>query len=228
MVVDEVLVFRALPRDRAQHRFLEQTMLFLQLFTLVEEFLLEVFKASPTDRAQQRFMEQTTSFLQLLQVVLEVLGEVFKASPRGQGSTAFCGADNVVSSASPGRVGGARGGLPGLSRGQGSTAVYESGQRSAEQNVDITAPSFRSRRARRTAEQNVDIPVRRSRAHGGLQGSTARGGAQGASWLRSGAEELEARLEAELEELLAISADTGFTPLQEARFNEVLQELSRL
>ena len=145
---------------------------------------------------------------------------------QGQDSTAVSGADHVNTPVF-GRGGGARGGLPGLSRGQGSTAVYESGQRSAEQNVDIPAPSFRSRRARRTAEQNVDIPVRRSRAHVGLQGSTARGGAQGASWLRSGAEELEARLEAELEELLAISADTGFTPQQEARFNEVLRELSR-
>ena len=37
----------------------------------------------------------------------------------------------------------------------------ESGQRSAEQNVDFPAPSFRSPRARRTAEQNVDI-LRRS------------------------------------------------------------------
>ena len=148
----------------------------------------------------------------------------FQGLSQGQGSSAVSGADHVNTPVY-GRGGGARGGLPGLSRGQGSTVVYESGQRSAEQNVDIPAPSFRSRRARRTAEQNVDIPVRRSRAHGGLQGSTARGGAQGASWLRSGAEELEARLEAELEELLAISADTGLTPQQEARFNEVLREL---
>ena len=50
----------------------------------------------------------------------------------------------------------------------GFSSGHQSGQRSAEQNV-IPAPSFRSRRARRTAEQNVDIPVRRSRAHGGLQ-----------------------------------------------------------
>ena len=75
--------------------------------------------------------------------------------PRGQGSTA---------SPIEQTIGVARGGLQGFSPG------HESGQRSAEQNVDIPAPSFRSRRARRTAEQNVDIPVRRSRAHGGLQG----------------------------------------------------------
>ena len=128
----------------------------------------------------------------------------FQGLSQGQGSSAVSGADHVNTPVY-GRGGGARGGLPGLSRGQGSTVVYESGQRSAE--------------------QDVDIPVRRSRAHGGLQGSTARGGAPGASWLRSGAEELEARLEAELEELLAISADTGLTPQQEARFNEVLREL---
>ena len=61
---------------------------------------------------------------------------------QGLGSTAFCGADHV-NTLVYGRGGGARGGLLGLSRGQGSTAVYESGQRSAEQNVDIPAPSFR-------------------------------------------------------------------------------------
>ena len=196
------------------------------LFLVVEEVLVVVFKAFPRDRTQQRFVEQITSSFQLLTVVEEVLVEVFKASPRDRGSTAVCGAE-YVDTPVYGRGGGARGGLLGLSQGQGSTAVYESGQRSAEQNVDIPAPSFRSRRARRTAEQNVDIPVRCSRAHGGLQGSTARGGAQGASWLRSGAAELEARLEAELEELLAISADTGFTPQQQARFDEVLRELRR-
>ena len=51
---------------------------------------------------------------------------------------------------------------------------HESGQRSAEQNVDIPAPGFRSPRARRTGEQNVDIPVPRSRAHSGLQGFFSR------------------------------------------------------
>ena len=83
---------------------------------------------------------------------------------QGQGSTASCGAENVDIPVPHGRGGRARGGLQGFSPG------HESGQRAAEQNVDIPAPSFRSRRARRTAEQNVDIPVRRSRAHGGLQG----------------------------------------------------------
>ena len=147
-------------------------------------------------------------------------------SSQGQSSTAVCGADFVVSSASHGRVGGARGGLQGLSQGQGSTAVYESRQRSAEQNVDIPAPSFRSRRARRTAEQNVDIPVRRSRAHGGLQGSTARVGAQGASWLRRGDEELEARLYAELDALQANYLE--LSPQQMDRFDEILRELEQL
>ena len=104
--------------------------------------------------------------------------------------------------------------------------VYESGQRSAEQNVDIPAPSFRSRRARRTAEQSVDIPVRRSRAHGGLQGSTARGGAQGASWLRSGSEELEARLYAELGALQANYLE--LSPQQLDRYDEILWELEQL
>ena len=83
---------------------------------------------------------------------------------QGQGSSAFCGADHDDIPVPHSRGEGARGGLQGFSPG------HESGQRSAEQNVDIPAPSFRSRRARRTAEQNVDIPVRRSRAHGGLQG----------------------------------------------------------
>ena len=121
----------------------------------------------------------------------------FHGLSQGQGSTADCGADFVVSPALHGRSVLSSGGLQGLSQGQGSPAFggafhedtpvphgrgegargglhgfssgHQSGQRSAEQNVDIPAPSFRSRRARRTAEQNVDIPVRRSRAHGGLQ-----------------------------------------------------------
>ena len=221
-----MVVFKAFPRDRTQQRFVEQTTSSFQLLTFVEEVLVEVFKASPRDSAQQPFVQQTTSFSPVPHGRGGGSRGGFQDLSQGQGSSAVSGADHVNTPVF-GRGGGARGGLLGLSRGQGSTAVYESGQRSAEQNVDIPAPSFRSRRARRTAEQNVDIPVRRSRAHGGLQGSTARGGAQGASWLRSGAEELEARLEAELEELLAISADTRFTPQQQARFNEVLRELSR-
>ena len=46
--------------------------------------------------------------------------EVFN---QGQGSTAVCGADNIVSPALHGRGGGSRGGLQVLSQGQGSTAV---------------------------------------------------------------------------------------------------------
>ena len=98
-----------------------------------------------------------------------------------QGSTA-CGAEQIADSPIDG---GLHGFLPELvrtassveqlvdssSRGfEGFSSAHESGQRSAEQNVDIPVPSFRSRRARRTGEQNVDIPVPRSRAHGGLQG----------------------------------------------------------
>ena len=90
-------------------------------------------------------------------------GGGFPGLSQGQGSSAFCGADHEDTPVPHGRGEGARGGLHGFSSG------HESGQRSAEQNVVIPAPSFRSRRARRTAEQNVDIPVRRSRAHGGLQ-----------------------------------------------------------
>ena len=84
-----MVVFKASPRDRVQQPFVEQTKSFLQLFTLVEEVLVEVFKASPKDRAQQRFVEQTTSFLQLLTVVVEVLVEVFKASPRDRAHQRF-------------------------------------------------------------------------------------------------------------------------------------------
>ena len=133
--MDEVLVvvFMALPMDRVQQRFVVQTTSFLLLFTLVEGVLLEVFKASPRDRAQQRFVVQTTSFLllfTLVEVLVEILVEVFKGLPRDKGSTAVCGADNVVSSASQGRGGGARGGLPGLSQGQGSSAGFWTRKRS--------------------------------------------------------------------------------------------------
>ena len=68
---------------------------FLQLFTVVEEVLVEVFKASPRDRAQQPFVEQTTS-----------------SSP-----------------ALHGRGGGSRGGLQGLSQGQGLYSGLWSRQR---------------------------------------------------------------------------------------------------
>ena len=64
-------VFKALPRDRVQQPFVEQTKSFLQVFTLVEEVLVEVFKASPKDRAQQRFLEQNTSTFPFLTVVLK-------------------------------------------------------------------------------------------------------------------------------------------------------------
>ena len=120
---------------------------------------------------------------------------------------------------------GSRGGLQGFSPGQSST------QRMLEQNVGIPVPRTRARGGlrgsppgqglQRTVEQIIDIPVSRTRDDGGLpgahlhQGSTARGGALGA----------QARLEAELEELLAISAGTGFTPQQQARFREVLSLL---
>ena len=120
---------------------------------------------------------------------------------------------------------GTRGGLQGFSSGQSST------QRMVEQNVYIPVPRTRARGGlrgsppgqglQRTVEQVIDIPVSRTRDDGGLpgahlhQGSTARGGALGA----------QARLEAELEELLAISAETGFTPQQQARFREVLSLL---
>ena len=127
------------------------------------------------------------------------------------------------------------GGLQGFSPGQSST------QRTVAPNDDLPVPGRRPSRgfpsgqgSQRTVEQIIDIPVSRTRAGGGLPGfhfkqsSTARGGAQGASWLRSGAEELVAGLEGELGELLAISADTGFAPQQQARFDEVLRELSRL
>ena len=82
-------------------------------------------------------------------------------------------------------------------------------------------------------ERIIDIPVFRTRDGGGLpgvhlqQGSTARGGAHYAL-LRRDAEEHEARLEAELEELLAISADSGLSPQQQDRLDEVHREIARL
>ena len=56
---------------------------------------------------------------------------------QGQGSTAACGADNVVSPVPHGRGGGARGGLQGLSQGQGSSEVC------GAENVDIPVPHGR-------------------------------------------------------------------------------------
>ena len=51
--------------------------------------------------------------------------EVFKASPRDRAPTADCGADFVVSLQLPhGRGGGARGGLHGISQGQGLNSVF--------------------------------------------------------------------------------------------------------
>ena len=59
------------------------------------------------------------------------------------------------------------------------------------------------------------------------QSSTARGGAHDA-WLGRGAEDFEARLEAELEELLAISAVSGLSSQQQGRLDEVHREIARL
>ena len=89
-VAEEVLVevCKASPRDRVQQPFVEQTMLFLQLLTLVEEVLLEVFKALPRDRVQQPFVEHTKSFLQVF-TLEEVLVEVFKASPKDRAQQRF-------------------------------------------------------------------------------------------------------------------------------------------
>ena len=87
--------------------------------------------------------------------------------------------------------------------------------------------------SQRTVEQVIDIPVSRTRHGGGLpgvhlqQGSTARGGAR-AAWLRRGAEDLEARLEAELEELKAVSAASGLSPQQQDRLDEVHREIARM
>ena len=89
---------------------------------VVEEVLVEVFTACPRDRAQQRFLVLFTSALQFLSVAMEVLVEVFMVSLQGQGSTAVCGADSVVSPVPHGREG-SLGGVQGFSPGQGSTAV---------------------------------------------------------------------------------------------------------
>ena len=124
-------VFKASPRDRAQQRFLVQITSTLLFLTLVEEVLGEVFKASPKDRAQQRFVEQNMLTL-LFTVVEEVLGEVFKASPKDRAHQRF---DTPVPH---GRGGGPRGGLQGLSQGQGSSAVC------GAENVDIPVPHGRA------------------------------------------------------------------------------------
>ena len=125
-------------------------------------------------RAEQLVDVPTVLSYALLQFLLVVV-VVFMISIPRQGSTAS-GAEQIAESSflvegftvfSQGwflqLVDSSSGGLQGFSPG------HESGQRSAEQNFDIPAPSFRSRHARRTGEQNVDILVPRSRARGGLQ-----------------------------------------------------------
>ena len=121
-----------------------------------------------------------------------------------QSSTAV--AEQNVSTPVP-RRGGSRGGLQGFFPGQNST------QRIVEQNVDLPVPRPRPSRgfppglgSQRTVERIIDIPVSRTRDGGGLpgvhlqQGSTARGGAHYALLRR-------------VEELLAISADSGLVGL---------------
>ena len=113
-------------------------------------------------------------------------------------------------------------------------------QRTVAPIIDFPVPGPRPSRGflprqglQRTVEQIIDIPVSRTRDDGGLPGfhheksSTARGGAHDA-WLRRGAGDLEARLEAELEELLAISAVSGLSPHQQGRLDEVHREIARL
>ena len=156
-------------------------MLFLQLFTLVEEVLVEVFKASPQDRAQQRLVVQTTSFLQLFTLVKDVLVEVFKASSQGQSSTSVSGAD-YVDTAVHSRGGGARGGLSGLSQGQCSSAVC------GAEHVDTPVPHGRvGKRGLRgfhrgqfptaSAGKQTIVPARGG-LHEGLQGGGSFGGPQ--------------------------------------------------
>ena len=60
-------------------------------------------------------------------------------------------------------------------------------------------------------ERIIDIPVSRLRDDGGLPDV-----------------ELEARLEAELEELLAMSAASGLSPQQQDRLDEVHREIARM
>ena len=110
------------------------------------------------------------------------------------------------------RRGGSRGGLQGFSPGQRST------QRTVTPNDDLPVPGPRPSRGfppgqglQRTMERIIDIPVSRLRDDGGLPDV-----------------ELEARLEAELEELLAISAASGLSPQQQDRLDEVHREIARM
>ena len=106
-----------------------------------------------------------------------------QGSSQGLGSTAVCGADEVVSPALHARGGGSRGGLQGLSTGQGSTAF------GGADNVVSPALHAREGRARGglqgssqgqssravSGAEHVDTPV----PHG--RGGGARGGLQGLS-----------------------------------------------
>ena len=85
-------------------------------------------------------------------------------------------------------------------------------------NDDLPVPGPRPSRGfppgqglQRTVERIIDVPVSRLRDDGVLPDF-----------------ELEARLEAELEELLAISADSGLSPQQQDRLDEVHREIARL
>ena len=85
-------------------------------------------------------------------------------------------------------------------------------------NDDLPVPGPRPSRGfpaeqglQRTVERIIDIPVSRMRHGGGLPGV-----------------EFEARLEAELEELLAISAASGLSPQQQDLLDEVHWEIARM
>ena len=193
------------------------------------------------------------SFSALQQSTAEQIVDIpvprLRGIPPGPGSLLRCVEQNVDIPVphDRGRVGGRS--LQGLRPEQNSTALvaapgHGSRQRSAEQNVDIPVPgglqSFSPGQSstqrtvtsnddlpvpgprpsrgfppgqglQRTVERIIDIPVSRMRDGGGLPGV-----------------EFEARLEAELEELLAISAASGLSPQQQDRLGEVHREIARM
>ena len=138
-----------------------------------------------------------------------VVGRCLQDLRPEQSSTAV--AEQNVDTSVP-RRGGSRGGLQGFSPGQRST------QRTVTPNDDLPVPGPRPSRGfppgqglLRTVERIIDIHVSRLRDDGGLPDV-----------------ELEARLEAELEELLAISAASGLSPQQQDRLDEVHREIARM
>ena len=126
-VVEEVLgeVFQASPRDRALTAVCgADTVVSPAPHARGGVFSWWCSRPLPGTGLNSVWWCRQLSFLQLFTLV-EVLVEVFQALPRDKVQQPFVEQTNVVSSASQGRGGGARGGRSGLSQVQGSSTVCE-------------------------------------------------------------------------------------------------------